>query len=47
VIWLNPYYVSPIIDGDYDIVDHTAATAFGDLAFGRLLAAAHGRGCAF
>ncbi|PZS36669.1 MAG: alpha-amylase [Pseudonocardiales bacterium] len=42
-LWLNPFYVSPMADGGYDIADHTDVDPlFGDLAaFDRLLKAAH------
>jgi len=42
-LWLNPFYVSPMADGGYDIADHTDVDPlFGDLAaFDRLLRAAH------
>jgi alpha-glucosidase len=45
-IWVSPFFVSPWLDGGYDIADHTAVDPrFGDLAtFDRLLAEAHRRG---
>jgi alpha-glucosidase len=45
-IWLTPFYPSPMIDGGYDIANHTDVDPrFGDLAtFDRLLGAAHRRG---
>jgi alpha-glucosidase len=45
-IWLNPFYASPMIDGGYDIADHTAVDpSIGDLdAFDRLVSGAHAVG---
>ncbi|SEN17877.1 alpha-glucosidase [Loktanella fryxellensis] len=45
-IWLSPIYVSPMIDGGYDIVDHKAIDPmFGtDADFDALVARAHGLG---
>ena len=44
-IWVSPFFVSPWIDGGYDIADHTAIEPrFGDLStFDRLLEEAHRR----
>lgn len=45
-IWLNPFYASPMVDGGYDLVDHTAVDpSIGDLdAFDRLVTSAHALG---
>ena len=45
-IWLSPIYVSPMVDGGYDIVDHTAIDPmFGTMAdFDALVARAHDLG---
>ncbi len=45
-LWLNPFYVSPMADGGYDIADHTDVDPlFGDReAFDRLLSTAHAHG---
>jgi alpha-glucosidase len=42
-IWLSPFFVSPFVDGGYDIVDHCAVDPrFGTMAdFDRLVARAH------
>lgn len=44
-IWVSPFFVSPWIDGGYDIADHTAIEPrFGDLStFDRLLEEGHRR----
>ncbi|MDG4650505.1 alpha-amylase family glycosyl hydrolase [Roseibacterium sp. SDUM158017] len=45
-IWLSPFFVSPFVDGGYDIVDHCAVDPrFGTLAdFDALVARAHDLG---
>jgi len=45
-IWLSPIYVSPMVDGGYDVVDHTAIDPrFGTMAdFEALIEKAHGLG---
>ncbi len=45
-IWLSPIYVSPMVDGGYDVVDHTAIDPrFGTLAdFDAMVAKAHDLG---
>ncbi|MBU2359266.1 MAG: alpha-amylase [Alphaproteobacteria bacterium] len=45
-IWLSPLYVSPWVDGGYDIIDHTAIDPrFGTMAdFDALVDKAHGLG---
>ena len=45
-LWVSPFFVSPWLDGGYDIADHTAIDPrLGDLeSFDRLIAAAHARG---
>jgi alpha-glucosidase len=45
-LWISPFFVSPWIDGGYDIADHTAIEArFGDVnVFKRVVAEAHARG---
>lgn len=42
-IWLSPFYVSPFVDGGYDVADHCAVDPrFGTMAdFDRLVARAH------
>ena len=44
-LWISPFFVSPFVDGGYDISDHTAVDPrFGDLStFDRLLNEAHRR----
>ena len=46
VIWVSPFFVSPWLDGGYDISDHLEVDPrFGDLAtFESLVAAGHERG---
>jgi alpha-glucosidase len=46
LVWLTPFYPSPMRDHGYDVADYRAVDpAFGDLdAFDALLAAAHGLG---
>ncbi len=45
-VWITPFYPSPLADGGYDIVDHTAvAPELGTLAdFDALVTRAHGLG---
>ena len=45
-LWISPFFVSPRVDGGYDIADHTAVDPrFGDLAsFDLLVREAHDRG---
>jgi|SRR5579875_1669246 len=45
-LWISPFFVSPWVDGGYDIADHTAIEPrFGDLAtFDRLVGELHRRG---
>lgn len=45
-IWVSPFYVSPLVDGGYDVADHCAVDPlFGTLAdVDRLLERAHRRG---
>src|ERR1700761_907441 len=45
-LWISPFFVSPWIDGGYDIADHTAIEPrFGDLAtFQSLVSEVHERG---
>ncbi len=45
-IWLSPIYPSPMLDGGYDVTDHTAVDpAFGSLAdLDRLIEECHRRG---
>ena len=44
-LWISPFFVSPWLDGGYDIADHTAIEPrFGDLeTFDRLVAEVHDR----
>ena len=46
VVWLTPFYVSPMVDGGYDVADHTTVDPRygGDPALDALLAEAHRRG---
>lgn len=45
-IWLSPFFKSPMVDGGYDVADHTAVDPrYGDLAdFNELTSQAHERG---
>jgi len=45
LIWVTPFYPSPLVDGGYDITDHTAVDPlYGDLAaFDELVAQIHRR----
>ncbi len=45
-VWLSPFFVSPMIDGGYDIADHEAVDPrFGTMAnFDAFVKAAHGHG---
>ncbi|MBI4127458.1 MAG: alpha-glucosidase C-terminal domain-containing protein [Parcubacteria group bacterium] len=45
-LWLSPIYRSPMVDGGYDVLDHSAIDPrFGDLAtFDQLVTEAHRRG---
>ena len=44
-VWLSPFYSSPMIDGGYDVTDHTGVDPlFGDLSlFDQLIVEAHRR----
>lgn len=46
IVWLSPFYTSPMADFGYDVADYiNVDPIFGDLAaFDRLVAAAHGLG---
>ncbi|WP_179379359.1 alpha-amylase family glycosyl hydrolase [Jannaschia marina] len=45
-VWLSPFFVSPMVDGGYDVADHKAVDPrFGTMAdFEALVEAAHGAG---
>ncbi len=46
LVWITPFYPSPLVDGGYDITDHTAGDPlYGGLAaFDELVGAVHRRG---